>query len=258
MKNNLSVINDIDCIRLELARLRANGIQSLYRGQSDVSWKITSSLKRIQGDDTIEELWSKYESSFAELSTQLKKREYLKYKPEKEDVNFYLLSIARHLGFPCNLIDWTSSLDMALYAACHENFYKDGCLFIISGNLKINEGQNRIDPFKIKESVIVCKDFDFFPDECGLTDLPLARKRRFRQNGFFSIISKADTEMDYEYLLPDDISIHKIIIPNTLKSEVIDLMQRSGRSSEWYLLDNQFADASRVLTYRVKSKYLND
>lgn len=124
------------------------------------------------------------------MSTQLKKYEYLKYKPEKEDVNFYLLSIARHLGFPCNLIDWTSSLDMALYAACHENFDKDGCLFIISGNLKINERPNVIDPLNIKKSVIVCKDFDLFPDECDLTDLPLARKRRFRQNGFFSIISK--------------------------------------------------------------------
>lgn len=255
MKSEILAINDIDSLRLDLARFRASGMQSIFRGQSDESWKIVSSLRRIQNGKQLDELWSKFKKSFAEVAIRLKNLGCLNYKPETECANFYISSVARHLGFPCNLIDWTSSLDMALFAACKENPNKNGALYLLLGNLKINENPIGIDPLTVEESIIVCKDFDYLPNECGFSALPLARRRRFRQNGFFSIISQKDTELDYEQLLPEDISIIKIIIPTNLKSEIIDLMHQRGISDDWFLLDDFSTDQSIQVISEIKSKH---
>ena len=257
MTNVISTINDIDGLRLDLASFRAGGMKSLFRGQSDENWKIVSSLKRIQDGSQLEAFWSTFKNSFTEVATQLKKMGCLKYKPEIECENFYILSVARHLGFPCNLIDWTSSLDMALFSACKENPDKNGALYILLGNLEINQTPIEIDPLTVDESLVVCKDFDYVPSDCCFSDLPLARRRRFRQNGFFSVISQKDTELDFEQLLPEDISIQKIIITSSIKSKIIDLMQQRGISDDWFLLGDSFKNQSIQIISDIKSKYFN-
>lgn len=157
-------------------------VQEAYRVYTEGSLMknggIDSSLQRQQKSRTVDTLWSIFKSSFSELAPELRKLGYLKYKPEKENTNFYLLSVARHLGFPCNLIDWTLAIDRALLAACGENIEKDGSIFILSGDLNFNKSPIGIDPLTIQESVIVCKDFDFLPDHCNLTGLPIARKKK--------------------------------------------------------------------------------
>lgn len=255
MINNISTINDIDSLRLDLARFRAGGMKSLFRGQSDENWKIVSSLKRIQGESQLEVFWSTFKNSFTEVATQLKIMGCLKYKPEIECENFYILSVARHLGFPCNLIDWTSSLDMALFSACKENSDKNGALYILLGNFEINKNPIGIDPLTVEESLVVCKDFDYIPRDCSFSDLPLARMRRFRQNGFFSVISQKDTELDFEQLLPEGISIQKIIIPSSFKSQIIHSMQQRGISDDWFLLDVPPINQSIQIISDIKSKY---
>lgn len=255
MKNKISDINDVDSLKLDLARCRARGIQSLYRGQSDEKWGIDSSLQRLQKSRTVDTLWSIFKSSFSELAPELRKLGYLKYKPEKENTNFYLLSVARHLGFPCNLIDWTLSIDRALLAACGENIEKDGSIFILSGDLNFNKSPIGIDPLTIQESVIVCKDFDFLPDHCNLTGLPIARKRRFRQNGFYSLISQEDTEQDFERLLPNEISLCKIVISNKIKHDIVDLLEKKGLTNEWFLPEDFHSDLSKNLISSIVSKY---
>lgn len=230
-------------------------MKSLYRGQSDEVWKIVSSLKRIQDGSQLEAFWSTFKNSFTEVATQLKKMGCMKYKPEIECENFYILSVARHLGFPCNLIDWTSSLDMALFSACKGNPDKNGALYILLGNLEINQAPIEIDPLTIDESLVVCKDFDYIPKDCRFSDLPLARRRRFRQNGFFSVISQQDMELDFEQLLPEGISIQKIIIPSSIKSKIVDLMQQRGISDDWFLLDEFPINQSIQIISDIKLKY---
>lgn len=255
MIREILTINDIESLRLDLARFRAGGMQSIFRGQSDESWKIVSSLRRIQNGRQLDVLWSTFRNSFTELATQLKKQSCLKYKPEIECENFYILSLARHLGFPCNLIDWTSSLDMALFSACKENPDKNGALHILLGNLEINQAPIEIDPLTVDESLVVCKDFDYIPSDCSFSDLPLARRRRFRQNGFFSVISQKDTELDFEQLLPKGVSIQKLIIPSSFKPKIIDLMQQRGISDDWFLLGNSPKNQSIQIISDIKSKY---
>ena len=255
MISEILTISDIDSLRLDLARFRAGGMQSIFRGQSDESWKIVSSLKRIQDGRQLNELWEIFRNSFAEVAIRVEKLGWLKFKPKTECTNFYILSVARHFGFPCNLIDWTSSLNMALYSACKENPDKNGALYFLLGNLGINKNPIGIDPLIVEESQIVCKDFDYVPSDCSFLDLPLARRRRFRQNGFFSVISQKDTELDFEQLLPEGILIQKIIIPSNLKSAIIDLMQQRGISDDWFLLDDSSINQSIQVISDIKSKY---
>lgn len=255
MDCKITSIEDIDRLKHELARLRAGGKPSLYRGQSDWDWKIVSSLKRVQKQDSDEELWKKYILSFEELASQLKSLDVEAFKTKTENANFYLLSIARHLGFPCNLIDWTASLDMAIYTACCSNTDKDGSLYILLGELKINLTPTMLNPLTINESIIVCKDFDNLPSGYSSGDLPLARMRRFRQNGFFSIISQHDLSNNFELLLPNHIILHKIQIPANLKHEIIHYMNLKGISNNWFLLGNNLKDQSSNIINEIKNKY---
>lgn len=254
MVRTILSINDIQRLRLDLARSRAGGKHSLYRGQSNECWEINTSLNRVPTRKTWNELWTAFKSAFEGLAIELKRLGYLNYKPKTENTNFYLLSAARHLGFACNLIDWTSSLDMALFATCEKNMDKDGALFVLYGNLNINERPINIDPLTIDKSILVCKDFDFMPNNQGLSNLPLARMRRLRQHGFFSVISKKDIESDYKQLLPSDISIHKIIIPSALKAEINDYIQQIGISKEWFFLNEVLPNQSIKKISEINSK----
>lgn len=241
----------------ENARRRMMGIHSLYRGQSNSNWEISCSLKRYQGRSTIDQLWAQYILAFNEYMNCTIALDWDKNMPLSENKNFYYLSIARHLDFPCNLIDWTSNLYLGLLIACDEFPEKDGCLFVMSGDLHINSKPTAVDPLATNQSILICKDFDLINPDCGLDSMPIARKRRWRQNGFFSIIARSDFDKKFEQLLPSDIYLKKYIIPYQLKPQITQWLSSKGITSELFLLDDNQSDSSINNLRLLKSKYFD-
>lgn len=251
----ISCIKDIEILRCNLATLRTFGIQSLYRGQSNIEWDITCTLRRYQGQNSIVDLWGKYKSAFDIFCTRTEHFDWNKFKPANENDIFYRLAIARHLGFPCNLIDWSSSLDMALLMACRSSTDIDGCLFILVGELNINQSPITVDPLEETNSLIICKDFDYTDHNNLACDFPVARKRRFRQNGFFSLISKNDIASKFENILPEGISMIRIPIHSAAKKDIVNELSKKGITFEWFFMPHAESKALQQIINDIKSNY---
>lgn len=251
----ISKTADIEFLREKIAFRRINGIQSIFRGQANREWAILSPLQRCLDKFPVNVLWDNYISAYDEYLLYIKKFGWEKFKPLSENYDFYYLTIARHLGMTCNLVDWTSSLDLALLIACIDFPDNDGCLYVLSGNLNINKRPIESSPFNIEKSIIVCKAFDFIDTDYKINDMPLGRMRRFRQNGFFSIISQNELFSDFNTLLPKNITIERIIIPKQIKSEIIKFLSERGCTKEIYLLDSNKINPIINFVNKLNSKY---
>lgn len=106
--------------------------QFIYRGQSDVSWELETSLERhLKRPISIDE-YDRFASEVASCMKgivsripKIKKRRWLEtnaYRLEKEKalLNQTLLSHLRHYGLPSPLLDWSKSRYVALFFAFSE------------------------------------------------------------------------------------------------------------------------------------------
>lgn len=202
-----------------------SGRTFVYRGQSDASWPIQTTLLRKYGTCwNGQDSWNKYFDDYTNKKRLTISEDILAYKPIIENEDFYALTMLRHLGFPCHLIDWTACLRTAILFACIENDDVDGSLWILSTEHQINSSPITFSPFKIEKPVLICKEFDFIPSGKSITDLPLGRIRRFRQNGFMSIIPCNSISCDFNTLLDDTYSLKKIIIPAISKEGLLEYL----------------------------------
>ena len=92
------------------------------------------------------------------------------------------MSIGRHLGLPCRLIDVTASLETAIwFAVMNPHFYNtDGevVLIVLDKNDVSDTNQSPFNAIKLSYA-----HEPFMAD--SLFDLPLGEQRRFVQNGHF-------------------------------------------------------------------------
>lgn len=231
-----------------------SGYNSLFRGQDNKGWPINCSLQRYLEKFPIEDLWERFLEVFAAFSIVVKEKGWERFKPKSENDAFYNLSIARHLGLPCNLIDWTSSLEVAIVFACNDENI-DGAVYTLCGDLNLNKIPVGTNPINVDKTLVACKEFDLIPDNSNLLDLPVARLRRFRQNGFFSIISKNDLIVDFPQMLPDSVTLQKIVIPADVKIELrAQIERRFGKGNNWMKL-NDVPETDLII--RLKRKYFD-
>ncbi len=217
-----------DFLRLEniIARQRMSGLTFLYRGQSNASWPIQSTLFRKFGKSWNEnECWGKYLECYEFIRDNMVSQEILSYKPYFENADFYILSMLRHLGFPCHLIDWSASLRIATIFACSESPDTDGSLWVLTTDLQFNEKPIVVSPFEVENPELICKEFDLIPDGKGFSDFPVGRLRRFRQNGFMSIIPCKYISDEFESLLNGNQSLHKIVISAESKGILMESLK---------------------------------
>ena len=215
-----------------------SGLTFMFRGQSDASWPIQTTLYRrykLLWHDR--DCWNEYVEEYESKKRNIISRDILNYKPTQENEDFYILSTLRHLGFPCHLIDWTASLTTAIFFACSEKENEDGALWILSTNQRINTSPITVSPFQIEQPLLICKEFDLIPLGKSILNLPKGRIRRFRQNGFMSIIPQNYISKDFEYLLNDDYSLQKVTISCILKKRVLEYLNRDGKLSKYIMAD---------------------
>ena len=118
-----------------------SGSHAIYRGQSDYSWELESTLHRYTGKDNF--CLNKYEEIIKEAfrAARIFNPKFLANLPEFKRGPYeislptsipnaeYIVAL-RHLGFPAPIIDFTSSPAVALFFSCHENPDRDGKIFI--------------------------------------------------------------------------------------------------------------------------------
>ena len=134
----MQMINSLKQFDEEVERIKVEFTSSsglLYRGQTDSSWKIESSLERVGIEEISCKKYYRHIDKLKPLINPLIKNKFIRkttssgypinfdeyYKVSWTLPEMEYLTYLRHHGFPMPIIDWTESHYIALFFAC-ENF----------------------------------------------------------------------------------------------------------------------------------------
>lgn len=117
---NIINISDPDILVKEIYKLPNSYV---FRGQSNASWALESSLERLLKDSWTPEEVRKYE----DYSLQIFQPKFHLFDTENQrpDSKFAWLSIMQHYGVPTRLIDFTQSPIIALFFALETYDFKE-------------------------------------------------------------------------------------------------------------------------------------
>ena len=183
--NQIRTISDIERLKKYVAFKYTKGIK-LYRGHESNSYKIESTIVRhVKGknkDCSVQDVREAELKGYNLFRRDIFKTEWLHNKPQKTDDILFAMSIGRHLGLPCRLIDVTASLETAIwFAVMNPQFYNvDGevVLIVLDKNDVSDTNQSPFNAAKLSYA-----HEPFMAD--SLNELPLGEQRRFIQNGHF-------------------------------------------------------------------------
>lgn len=126
-------INDLDVwwngLRAGIEKL---GEGWIFRGLSDAEFRLENTLQRltreIRGDLDPSAINDFEQRAVGFFKTHVSALPLVERLPDDSEVVAWL-SLMRHYGAPCRLLDWTQSYPIALYFAARENAEKDGMLW---------------------------------------------------------------------------------------------------------------------------------
>lgn len=199
---------DIQTLKEYIANEYAKGL-CLYRGHESKEYKIESTItrfaKKIKNNCSLNNILNIEKQAYNLFNKDVFKTEWLKYKIQNTNEDFFKMSIGRHLGLPCRLIDVTASLDTAIwFAVMNPQFYdQDGeiILFILDKNIHhpiINQSPFDVIKVSYAQEPFLCD---------SLNNLPLGEQRRSNQYGRFILVDN-NSLLDEEQVIKK--SIHKI------------------------------------------------
>ena len=210
-------------VRNELAPKQTDGWHFLYRGHASMRFELLSMIGRkqpINGDCINSE-----RGCLNDFKALVAEENWQQFKVKSYNDDMFYMSIGRHLGLDCRLLDWTAKLETALYFAASDNkcMEEDGCLWVMCYPNSIDDSGAKIDPFNVNEIKLVKENF-WLENDLPISILPLGIARRFSQNGFFTITPTYQLPMPLNELsFGDVIFISYRITPNA-KAEILDYL----------------------------------
>lgn len=190
-----------------------------YRGHSDINFQLVPSICR----HNIEGLKRGEIALFNDFKAFAQSQNWLKYKLDSYNTDFFYMSIGRHLGLDCRLLDWTNNIISALYfAVCDaKNDSSDGCIWVMQPS---EVAQMYFDPFDATSPVFVKEDF-LYPDD-DVENVPLGIKRRMRQSGYFTISDLSIAKDPVNSYLKNGFELQNYLIPSDCKPLIREEMQK--------------------------------
>ncbi len=213
----------------DLGRFRS---RYAFRGLSDVSYRLETTLIRLGGD-------------YSMLERHLL-RNFSKYALRnvvERDAIWHWLSVAQHYGLPTRLLDWTYSPFIAMHFATAniEKFDLDGVIWAVN-YLKAHqllpdklryqldaEGANVFTVGMLAESVRSLQELDDLSRANFVVffEPPSIDDRIVNQFAFFSVMSDSSALLDH-WLNSHPELWRKIIIPADLKWEIRDKLDQAN------------------------------
>lgn len=211
--NQIRTMSDIETLKKYVAFKYTKGIR-LYRGQESNSYKIESTIVRhVKGknkDCSVQDVREAELKGYNLFCSDVFKEEWLHNKSNKSDYTLFAMSIGRHLGLPCRLIDVTASLKTAIwFAVMNPHFYNvDGeiVLIVLDKNDILDTNQS---PFKATKLSYAHEPF--MTD--SLDELPLGEQRRFVQNGHFIWVNDKSLLNEEQVISDSAFHIERFTIP---------------------------------------------
>lgn len=213
----------------EIGRFRS---RYAYRGLSDASYPLETTLMRLGGD-------------YALLERHLLRnfRKYAHRRVVERDSVWHWLSVAQHYGLPTRLMDWTYSPFAALhFATAHvDKIDRDGVIWgvnyidahrmapdLLRTRLDL-EGANVFTVEMLSETVTSLNAFGALSDTpfTIFFEPPSIDDRIVNQFAFFSLSSDPTLAMD-QWLSDYPAIWRRIVIPAELKWEIRDKLDQSN------------------------------
>lgn len=213
----------------ELERFRS---RFAYRGLSDVSYRLETTLMRLGGP-------------YAELERHLLRnfRKYAHRSVVERDALWHWLSVAKHYGLPARLLDWTYSPYVALHFATAniDKFATDGVIWAVN-YVQVHEflperlrrqlekeGANVFTTDMLSQSVQSLEELAALAPEPFPVFLepPSIDDRIVNQFAFFSVMSSPATAFD-TWLGEHPGIWRRILIPAHLKWEIRDKLDQAN------------------------------
>jgi len=223
MKEIIRNYQDALDVRNELAPKQTSGWHFLYRGHASMGFKLLSMIGRkqpINGD------WIDCERKcLNDFKDLVKDENWLQYKIRSYNEDMFFLSIGRHIGLYCRLLDWTAKLETALYFAASDIEYKneDGQLWVMCYPDSIDDRNAKVDPFEIDKLTLVKENY-WSEDDTPANNQPLGIARRFSQNGFFTISPTDQLTMPLDNLDTGDIHFVPFKIAASAKEDILNYL----------------------------------
>lgn len=249
MKQVITSYKDVRSLIEDIGRMRMSGWKFLFRGHASTHFKLLSMIGRkqpISGN----RLTSEY-LCFQDYLKLVRDEAWLDFKLKRDNEDLFFLSIGRHLGLDCRLLDWTAALDTALYFATSGVNYlnEDAHLWIMAYNGSINSLNAKINPFIVKELTLIKEDY-YIPDDKLIENQPLGILRRFRQNGFFTVTPSDLLTTPLDRLATENIRFTPLEIKSSAKSEIAEEIMKN---EEWLCLSKHFKIEADIKA--INSKY---
>lgn len=205
--------SDIKMLQEYVAFNYTKGI-SLYRGHESCNYKIESTIVRHakgkKKDCSVEDVLEAEKNGYNLFRRNIFKTEWLHNKPQKTDEMLFAMSIGRHLGLPCRLIDVTASLETAIwFAVMNPQFYNvDGEVVLIVLDKNDVSGTNQ-SPFNAAKLSYAHEPF--MAD--SLNQLPLGEQRRFVQCGHFIWVDNDSLLNEEQVISNSTFHVERFTIP---------------------------------------------
>lgn len=220
----IRTMSDIRTLQEVLAYNYTKGI-ILYRGHESKSYKIVSTIVRhVKGkkkDCSVQDVREAELKGYNLFCSDVFKEEWLHNKLENSDETLFKMSVGRHLGLPCRLIDVTASLETAIwFAVMNPRLYNvDGEVVLIVLEKK-DVSDTKQSPFSAKKLSYGHEPFK----ADSLNELPLGEQRRFIQHGHFIWVDDSSLLKEEQVISDSVFHLDRFTIPWQAKlSLAVDL-----------------------------------
>lgn len=211
----------------EFVALNYTNHLNLYRGHESTDYKIESTIARLlkqNNNCSPQDVVKAEQKEYKKFCNEDFKEDWLKYKLSSLDEDMFKMSIGRHLGLPCRLIDVTISLETAIWFAVMNSTYynQDGeiVLVVLNKDEFVHESQSPFNATKVSYA------HEPFGAMDSLDELPLGEQRRFIQHGHFIWVDNNSLLKEQQVIEESALAVRHFIIPKHAKpSLAADLYQ---------------------------------
>lgn len=221
MEKIIENFNDALALRSELSIWQMKGYHLLYRGHASHNFELLSTVGRKtpkNGDLLDSEM-----QCFQDFKNLIADQNWTQYMIPLYNEDLFYMSIGRHLGLDCRLLDWTARMETALFFSSAENYFlsKNGHLWIMIYKGEIVDAPSTVSQFNTKE-VILLKECFYSQNTQSMDDFPLGEQRRFAQNGFFTIAPSNMLTTPLELIHMSNIELIKVEITANAKIDILN------------------------------------
>ena len=225
MKMIIENFDDSLALRSKLSSLQMNGSHLLYRGHASNSFELLSMVGRkipVNGN-----LLDSEKRCFQDYKDYIANRSWMQYKVSSCNEDLFYMSIGRHLGLNCRLLDWTARLETALFFASADEgvLHENGHLWVMIYKGEINDTNAKGNPFEIKDVTLIKEDY-LVPPNMSMENFPLGEQRRFAQNGFFTIVPTDLLTTPLDKISLNNIELRKVQITANAKKNILSALSK--------------------------------